>query len=102
MVFRFQAERPKLEVAGSSGDGTTNSRTFVSEHYIVPMVPNSPKEEEPHRRRVLLRCKRRRRDLPDIVATEATVDTKGTPYMRDAAADKEHGRGEEGDWRRGS
>ena len=53
------------------------------------MVPNSPKEEEPHCRPVFLRCKRGRRDLPDISASEATGDTKGTPNVRDATAGEE-------------
>lgn len=86
--FRLQAEGPKFEVAGSSGDGMADSRTFALEHHIVPMIPNSPKEKS-HSRPVLLRCKRRRRDLPDIAAAETTVDAKGTPDLRDAAACKE-------------
>ena len=86
--FRLQAEGPKFEVTGSSGDGTADSRTFALEHHIVPMIPNSLKEKS-HSRPVLLRCKRRRRDLPDIAAAETTVDAKGTPDLRDAAACKE-------------
>lgn len=44
-VFRLQVGRPKLEVAGSSGDGTVDSRALASEHHIMPMIPNSSKKE---------------------------------------------------------